>query len=323
MLTLMMLLGAAAPLFDEAEPLEIVLEGAVSQLVRDDGEQREEWPFRLHLGDRSFEVALRTRGKFRREVCSFPPIRVNFKTKDVQGSVFAGQDKLKLVTHCKSTPAYEMNTLEEYIAYKILNLVTDASFRVRLMHIIYTKEAGAKRSTTKYGFFVEDVDALAARLGAEHIEPKRVTRHDLEIQHATRVALFQFLIGNTDYSVIAPHQGESCCHNAKLIRTETALYSVPYDFDISGMVNPPYALPDRKMNIRTVRQRKYRGFCTDEATLAEALAAFEGLAPKIHELFAATSGMTPRNAKSTLRFLDGFFSSLERSGTTRFTQTCR
>ncbi len=95
---------------------------------------------KFHYTDESGELVeididIRTRGisRLNEDVCPFPPLRLDFKKSQVKKSLFHKQDKLKLVTHCRdNSTRYEQTLLNEFLAYRILNELTDASFRVRL-----------------------------------------------------------------------------------------------------------------------------------------------------------------------------------------------
>jgi hypothetical protein len=315
-----------APLFEQRDPLTVTLTGPLTSLMRAKGEERPELPFTLILEDVSaLDVKLRTRGNFRREECKFAPLRLNFKREETGDSPFSGQDKLKLVTHCKSGGAYQTNTLEEYIAYRIFNLITDTSFRVRLLHTTYVdSDHPDARATTRWAFVIEDSTALAERLGGTHVAPHHVSSSALDAPHATRVALFQYLIANTDYSPIAALEGRSCCHNMKLIRTSQTLFSIPYDFDMSGLVNAAYAGPNPVVQEDNARKRIYRGFCTDRDTLKGAIDQIRLLRDEVLVLFKGTPGFEPAQIKRDMAFIDRFFEKLnEENATSRFERSCR
>ena len=64
------------------------------------------------------------------------------------------------------------------------------------------------------------------------------------------------MIGNTDWNL-------DKSHNIELIRPASggAPIPVPYDFDWSGLIAPPYARPNQMLGIGSVKQRLFRGFC--------------------------------------------------------------
>ena len=126
------------------------------------------------------EIEARTRGRCRRErrTCTFPPLRLNFVTKQAKGTVFAKQDKLKLVTHCKN--AYEQLVLKEYLLYRAYNLLTDRSYRVRFVEITYVDSAQKRAPVSRYAFFIEDKESMAERNGFIAVEEPEVDFDDLD-----------------------------------------------------------------------------------------------------------------------------------------------
>ncbi len=252
----------AAPLFRSHDPLAVTLATDLRALRRERPEETEvagTLAFPGPDGDSLVVgVKVRTRGDFRREKrnCDFPPLRLNVRRKEVEGTVLEGQDRLKLVTPCRySRESYETYVLQEYLAYRVYGLVTPLSFRVRLLRITYVDTSGEVESRTKYAFLIEDEDAMAARNRAEVMDVERWHPYRMDGEASATLALFQYMIGNTDWS--AP-----LFHNVKLLRTRGGRYiPVAYDFDFSGVVDAAYATPDPSLGLRNVRDRRFRGYC--------------------------------------------------------------
>ena len=80
---------------------------------------------------------MRVRGKSRVQACEFPPLLLNFPGRATAGSPFAGENRLKLVTYCNASPAYEQYVRLERQAYLVLNALTGASLRTRLVNVTY------------------------------------------------------------------------------------------------------------------------------------------------------------------------------------------
>lgn len=325
-----LLLAAAAPsagqtpLFrSSAPPLALQLEGDLRGLFRDRGEQRIEHAALLRFRDAtdtgSVQVDLRTRGIFRLKRCSFPPIRIDLPRRKLDATPFAGQDKLKLVTHCQGDRSYERNLLREYALYRAFNTVTDTSYRVRLAHITYIDSARAD-TTVRYAFLIESDAELARRLGAEVMEADKVHDALTEPSYMTLVALFQYLIGNTDWSVWGRHN--------IAIFTDTVSrqrLAVPYDFDFSGAVNAPYAVPPAQLPIKSVRERLYRGFCQPDTLVHRLLERFRARKDSIYAAVRAVPDLPERDARSVLDYFDDFYRGIENRGTVQreFLQRCR
>ncbi len=311
--------AAEDPLFADDSVLAITLTGPFQALARDRSDEPEYVPGTLSLADgqggvESFDIRIRPRGKSRRDrkVCRFPPLRVNFKKKAVADTVFDGQNALKLVTHCQSSGNFQRYVLKEYLVYRMLNRLTDVSFRVRLLQVTYDDSENDREPFTRYGFFIEHKNRLAARTGFEVAEPDRISPRDHEPQHAAIVELFQYMVSNTDFSFIAAPPGESCCHNAVLFSNAAGQYlPVPFDFDRTGFVNPPNALPDENLGQRSVRDRLYRGFCRDDAVFDAAIEKTLAERVAITALVDDQQDLENREAQKALRFLDGYYKDID------------
>lgn len=297
----------ASALFDSDAVLEVSLEGPLAAVLRDD-ERRRERSFSLELDGVTVPVSVRLRGKSRVEFCSFPPLRLNFASKLVEDTIFAGQDKLKLVTHCKGADAYEQNLLEEVLAYRLANTLTDISIRTRLLRVTYvdTDKPGAA-PITRFGFLIESDEEVAKRVGGQPLRIRNLRRNMLEPEHSALMFVFHYLIGNTDWSLVRNFEDDYCCHNGKLVRAGERNYFLPYDFDMSGLVNARYAKPKPELRLRSVRTRRYRGYCTEPETVREALQSVVSLRDEIMGEIAGIPGLSANNRERLQRYLGDFF----------------
>lgn len=298
----------AGVLFESDDVLDVTLTGPLSTLI-ENANDKEELPFMLTAGDVRQTIKVRTRGNSRLDVCEFPPLRLDFIRDATADTVFDGHNKLKLVTHCRNYDRGEQDMLEEYLVYRLFNVLTDASFRVRLLRIRYVDTDGRldDDASPRYGFVLEPEDQLAARLGGTRAEisglPKR--RHDLEV--ASLVYVFQYMIGNTDWGFVKADNDETCCHNVFLIDVNDVIHTIPYDFDLSGLVNARYARPDPSLRIKTVRQRLYRGLCTEPADVRRAIVALQAKREVLVAMPANIAGLHATNARKAQRYLADFF----------------
>ena len=306
--------AAAQPLFATEDTLVVRIEAPFRTLMRkrnETGQLDGTLAFSDPAGsEHLLDVKLRTRGIFRRsaENCEFTPIRVNFRKSQVEGTVFAGQDKLKLVTHCGGSDTYEQYVLSEYLAYKIFNAVTDYSFRARLLHVTYVDTDRDGDSRTRYAFFIEDNDRLAERIDAGKVEVKQASYARLEEKQAALVTVFEYLIGNTDFSMIGPDKGKDCCHNIELFSREPGVYiAVPYDFDFSGLVDARYAAPHPSLRTRSVTRRVYRGICEHNDVMEETVAQFRSRQAVIAQLPATVDGMDDRARSKAQNYIADFY----------------
>ena len=252
-------------------------------------------------------VEVRTRGKTRRrrEICPFPPLKIRFGA-EVTDAPFHGQRSLKLVTHCRDKDSFDQYVLQEYLAYRVYNQLTERGHRARLARVTYLESDG-RLLTARYGIFLESRKSVATRngLGSEAVDGA-VDIEKLNIDAANRVAVFQYLIGNDDWSMLWPEPQENCCHNTKpLLAPDGTVVPLPYDFDFAGIVNPPYAVS--RGGSSNVRVRRYRGLCSTQAQLDVALRLFVERKPAIYALYREQRGVSQRQLNLTLKYLDGFY----------------
>lgn len=307
---------SSSPLFDDDSVIEIRLSGPLRTLARNKkSAERTEYPFVLSVDGQDIPVDVRVRGKSRIIVCGFPPLRLRFRDKNANQTVFAGQDKLKLVTHCKSNRrASENNLLEEYTAYRIFNLISDAGYRVRLLRIHYADTDGDLKHLDRpyYGFLIESDRELAARIGGEVSTIGGVPYARLNDLQTSLVYVFNYLIGNTDWSFIRGAGEDACCHNAHLIEKNGGLFPVPYDFDFSGFVNASYAKPSSIVGTKRVTQRVYRGYCKlPMDRVAPALEKITELREPIMALVEQSPVAGNEDTESRVRYIAHFFEEAE------------
>ena len=304
-------------LFEDHDVLEIAIAAPLTTLERSRPDEEYldgQLTYRdTDGGQHAFDLKLRARGKFRRQkrTCQFPPVRLNFRTQQVTGSIFDGQDKLKLVTHCNSRrDRYEQLVLREYLAYRILETLTDKSFGARLLRITWSNTEDDDEPFTRYGFVIEDDDDVGGRIGMEPLTTDKLNYSDLDQAHTNLVTMFQYLIGNTDYSLIRGPENDECCHNAVPFHDGQVVWPVPYDFDFSGLVDAPYADPAPQFKIRSVRTRVYRGRCSSNDLLRGSIAAFEASKAEIYGLIDTLTDLDDRNRKQVTQYLDGFYDAI-------------
>jgi hypothetical protein len=306
------------PLFQSSSTLEVEIDGPF-EMLSEDRPDEEEFPgkFRYTADDGEiveFEVVLRTRGRVRRlrETCTFPPIRLNFKKKEVDETLFHKQDKVKLVTHCRNrAKRYEQAVVAEYLTYKMFSLLTDRSFQARLLNAtyIYTDE---DRSINSFAVLIEPQDRLEKRLGAKRTEADWVKVSDIEPGDLNLASVFHYFIGNTDFSPIGSDPEEDCCHNQALLEREGALaLTIPYDFDQSGLVGAPHAAPNPRFKLRSPRQRLYRGRCENNDYLPATFDLFRERRAAIEQLVREQPEYDDGMKKSMLKYIADFYETID------------
>ena len=313
--------GAASqpphPLFADDSLLEVTIDAPFSTLMEvrpDKAELKGSLSYTEADGaTKRLSIRLRTRGNFRRatENCDFAPIRLNFKKGEVRNTLFDGQDKLKLVTHCRTyDKEYEQLVFREYLAYALFRELTDISYGVRLLRITYF-DTEKDSELTRYGFVIEDDKDVAKRNGLKRVESRFLAHEDHDRLRQNLVHVFEYMIGNTEYSLVNPEPGRNCCHNADILSASEGppYVALPYDFDFSGLVNAPYAEPNPKYPIRTVRMRFYKGLCSNNDLLPDTLRL---ISDKRDDLLGATENLyglsSPANqaARSVRSYVKGF-----------------
>ena len=303
---------AAAPaFFDTQDPIEVTLSANIGKLR---GDKTGDPPWRpatmsyKGLDGNSLTVPLRTRtrGIWRLRTCDFPPLRLNFSGETSKGSIFHKLDKPKLVSYCKDNDTYEQYILQEFQLYRIYQLLTPVSHRARLLRVTYADSASGSVRARRYAFLLEEPKAIAARLGGTVIEQTGAGAGDLDPDQNALVGVFQYMIGNTDFSIAGLHNVEL------LLKEDGVVMPIAYDFDFAGAVNARYATPPEMLHIASVRDRLFRGYCTDPASFAKAFAVFVEKRPQIYALYNDEIGklINPGTVKETLRYFDEFYETI-------------
>lgn len=300
-------------LFMADAPVELTLVGNYKVISRDrDTLSTKEYWGEVRMKDATgaelkIPVQLRTRGHYRlaNRNCSFVPLRLDFKKGDVKGTVFDGQDKLKLVTHCRSNAQYEEYMVREYLVYKVHNLISPRSYRARMAKVTYVDSATGTPIETRNGVFLEHEDDVAKRMEGEVVEIRRALFDDVDSNQILELAIFAAFIGHVDWSLAA-------LHNVRLVRQQDGtLLPVLYDMDFTGLVSTKYSIPDPRLGIRSVKDRLYRGPCKEPAELAAFLGAYREKKDAILKLYDDTPGLDGRYRNDAKNWLTQWFKLLD------------
>lgn len=256
----------------------------------------------------SKKIKVRARGNVRRtDVCDFPPLMLNFKMKDSKDSEFSGINKLKLVPYCRV--GYEDLVLKEYLIYKLYNVLTDLSYRVRLFKITFINTSNEKKPITQFGFALEPKELLEKRANSKEVTTMGISQRTIRPDILDKMAIFNYMIGNTDWSV--PIQ-----HNVLLLAPKQAVsvsgnLIVPFDFDYAGLVNAEYAIPFESLPIKTVRERFYMAVCRDEAVFKNTLNEFLEKKKDFYKIINDFPYLKPKPKQEMIRYLDDFFNGID------------
>jgi hypothetical protein len=254
----------------------------------------------------SGQISASARGKFRRNFCRIPPMMLNFR--NAGAPLLQSLGKLKLVIGCGQSEGDEELLLKEFLVYKIYNLLDDRSFRVRLIRMNYTDTRKKLKPFSQYAFFIEDDADMARRNGCQKREEVKLLTEATNRDMMTQVALFQYMIGNTDWAV--PNN-----HNIKLIydrkNKQGPPFVVPYDFDYCGLVDASYAIPNEIIGTEKVTERVYRGFPRTMEELQISLDNFRSKKDSIYNLINKFELLSSKTRKAMTGYLEEFFRLIE------------
>jgi hypothetical protein len=296
-------------LFSTEEPLELQMRFSSKQVKDETNDSTYMDSFLLYKntegGWDSLDIDLRARGNFRRTNCSYPPIRIKFKKKKSNETPFEGHKSLKLVMPCnnsKNAPSY---IAKEYLAYKMYEGVTPYFFPTRLVKISFFDEDDKKGAVTDLlGFLIEDDDLVADRFGGEIFDEKKLGPTFLMDSATVRHDLFQYMIGNTDWSSMF-------YHNQKIMKlSDTEFIPLAYDFDMTGLVSPPYAQVSNLVDLEKITDRLYRGFCRDESIMQAIRQEFLKKENSLMALVDNQLFMEERDVKLAKSYLKDFFTTI-------------
>jgi hypothetical protein len=326
--------SAQAPLFASDDLLDVALPADFSRLCRPrETEACDFTPTTLLYRERdgrkhSLPVTIQIRGGWRSLLrnCSVPLLWVRFDEKDVSGTLFEGQTLLPLTTHCGKGLAldpmlsgirradYEQYLLREFLGHRLYNALTDYSLRVRLLRIAYPRPGtNSSRGVPHYAFFAEHFDATAARTGTERPERGAFDAGRLDAQAAGMLALFQYMIGNTDWSIARER------NTMLLVNSAGRQLPVPYDLDMSGLVNAKYAGPAPGLPIDEVRERWFLGYCQPGTDWDALFAHYSERRTDLLELADGIAGLSRNSVRAAQTYLESFFAILD-SGEARQTR---
>ncbi|MBD0284328.1 MAG: hypothetical protein M3342_09560 [Bacteroidota bacterium] len=296
-------------LFSSDEVLELKFSGSIRELFNDRGNTPQYRPLTLTYKEKdnsetTIHLRAKTRGHFRRDKtnCTYPPILLNFHKGASGTSLFKDQDKLKLVVPCQG----ENFVVREYLVYKLYNLLTPTSFRARLVRATFYDSVRKKEAATFYAMLLEDEQQMAARNKTNILNVKGVNGEGTETETFLKMAVFQYMIGNTDWSV--PY-----LHNIQLLSfgPSTIPYVVPYDFDHAGIVNAPYALPPEQLELKSTQERRFRGYCINDMKAFDAvIATFNRLKNDFYSVYTTCPLLDAKYVSATTRFLDQFYETI-------------
>ena len=299
------------PIFQEEKPVEVALYAPFSQLRKDRQVETQYRPgyilYKGDSGDVRVPVRVRTRGIWRKKNCEIPPLLVNFTKDSTKKTLFARNDRLRLTLHCRDNDDYEQYVLQEYNIYRVQRLLTPYSYDVRLARITYIDSDKKDTITTRWGFFQEQDDVFAERMGAQLVTTQGAGPSDLDPYEGAFFGVWQYFVANSDFSIRA-------LHNVVLLFKNDNHVPVARDFDLSGAVNARYATPSPLLKIRTVTQRVMRGYCSTPEQYEKVFALFKEKKEAVYGLYKDSLMapiLKPGVVNNTLKYFDEFYETIE------------
>lgn len=309
---LLPMLATAGSIFDllytgEDDPVALRLEMPIDSIL---GKSRNEQPANIVFTDvngqdQNWDLEVGVRGKFRRQRCEFPPVKLNFSKKDLKAAGLATWDKYKLVSTCSSDPFAKNLVLKEYLAYRAYNMLSPWSFRVQWVEITYIDTNGKHDPRVEMGFIIEETDEMANRLGGKEVEnavgqPAGAFHPQAEVTQA----LVQYLVSNGDWSM-------PLARNIKVVEMpDGKLIPVGYDFDFSGWVGAPYASPTSEIGQQSIYQRIYQGYVQPDAIMREVATSFRDNRRAVLSLINNFYALPSEERVVVYRFASRFFKEL-------------
>jgi len=299
-------------LFQSESVLKLTIKLPISEVIQDLDVRDYHEATLSYLDDKNEEsihkIKLKVRGNNRANVntCNFPPLEVNFKKNQTKNSIFEGQNKLKLVTHCKNTGEFSNYVKEEYMIYKMYQLLTPISFKVRLCEVTYIDLDGKKSQITQVGFLIERTKDVAHRNDMVVYKDSIAHQDVCNKDELDKLTVFQFMIGNLDWSV--PMR-----HNIKIMAPNKRGFpvAVPYDFDHAGIENTSYANPPEGSGVTSVRSRVFRGLCRFNNGYTKTFDLYQELKPDFFSIAQNASYLSDKSKKSVEKYLESFYEILD------------
>ena len=288
------------------EVISISLEGDIKHL-KENKRSKKEVKAILSFTDesgneREFKTDLTIRGKYRRMFSEgVPPLRLDFKKKELEEAGLSKYDDLKMVTMFHEDKAEAFQTLvKEYLVYKLYNQISDLSYRVQLIEVSYVDTASGN-TEKEFGFLIEDGAQFADRHQMKKIDD--INDYDLsnvDKKALETLAVFQYMIGNGDWKL-------ETMRNVKLYEKDGKIIPVPYDFDFCGMVDASYAVPNNIYNIRNVKERIYLGGVEQISDLTEILEIFKAKKDDFIKITAECKYLSKKNRDECSEYLMTFY----------------
>lgn len=319
-------IDTSVDIFEEEDPMKITLTLDLKKYQKEK-HKGEYMPvnFLYEFNDTLFlekELRMKARGAFRRSHCSLAPFWLNIRKADVENVHLQNVTRFKVVTNCQGSRAYDEYVLKEYLAYKIYNIISPISFRVRLIRMKYVDTGRKDKVREGWAFMIEPEGLLAERVGGQVVKKDDLSITYMKPGDMDIAAMFMYMIGNCDYAITGRH-------NMKILGMpgfgSEGYTPVPYDFDYSGLVDASYAIPGDNLGITSVRERYYLGPCREDESFLAAIEHINQHRDEILQMVNDFEYLDEKHKKSTISYLEQYFA---KAGTDHMLQfslqlTCR
>jgi len=303
-------------LFVDEEPLTMTLTTDFKDFKRK--RRQEEYQsaeMTVHVDD-SFEVSrpvrIKARGIYRRDNCTNPPIWLNIRHSDIEVDSIDEVVRMKLVIRCRDSKLYDDYVLREYLVYKLYNMITPVSYRVRLIRMNIVDTGRKNDLSQSWAFIMEPDTLMEMRLQAKMIRNDRLSMNVVNREMMDKMALFSYMVGNGDYSITGRH-------NVRILALRDGgempgFLVIPYDFDYTGLVNANYAVPGeqgQELGIEHVRERYYLGPCRSREVMERAVEELAANRDRIIQYIEDFEYLDDGEKEDMIGYLDDYFEEAE------------
>ncbi len=256
-------------------------------------------------GGENWDMEVRVRGRYRRRVCDFPPLKLKFSKDMLEAAGLQRHNKFKLVTHCSDTFDATDNVLREQLAYELYALINGDGFRTQLVNVTYQDNDSDLR-IERLGILIEDTDEMAERLGGEECDDcYNLAANTFQPNSQETITMFQYMIGNADWST-------KLQRNVKIVQLQAGgrFVAVPYDFDFAGLVDAEYAVPNPDLSQTDVKERFWLWDMEVAPNLDATIAHFLAKEAAVMSFVESYDLLSKRSRRKIANYLGEFYSSL-------------
>jgi hypothetical protein len=150
---------------------------------------------------------------------------------------------------------------------------------------------------------------LAARTNCIQIKAMALNQKSIVPRIMDRLAIFNFMIGNYDWSV--PGQHNVTIVKSLIIDPYGLGIAIPHDFDWTGLVNASYAVPAENIGTQNVRERIFTGVCRKKEVFDKDLDLFQSKKKEFYKVINEFPYINQKDKKDMISYLDGFFNQIE------------